>query len=82
MSYSKIIYEKGKKKGSLGIQFRRTSDISLHNAIHQERPTNHASNARHHLISIEKVQGVKSKIHPQNILSCLWHTYNVGTVPI
>jgi hypothetical protein len=28
-------------------------------------------NARHHLINIEKVHGVQSKMHPQKYISCL-----------
>lgn len=40
-------------------------------------------NARHHLINIEKVQGVQSKMHPQKyIILPLWHTCKVGIVPI
>jgi hypothetical protein len=42
-----------------------------------------SENARQHLISVEKVQGIKSKIHPQYILFLsLWHTYKVDTISI
>jgi hypothetical protein len=48
--------------------------ISMHNAIHQTDPLIMPRSASRHLISVEKVHSVKSKIHPQNTLSCLSDT--------
>uniref|UniRef100_A0A0A9H7S3 Uncharacterized protein n=1 Tax=Arundo donax TaxID=35708 RepID=A0A0A9H7S3_ARUDO len=68
------------RERTIGIQ--NMMHISLHNAIHQTNPLIMPRNTTHHLISIEKVHGVKSKIPPKNTLSCFIGTpTKSGTVP-
>jgi hypothetical protein len=56
--------------------------ITVYNVSHHTYPLIMPRNTRNHIISIQKVHGVKSKIPPKNTLSCFTDTpTKLGAVP-